>query len=176
AAIATNPAAVRVTRLDGRGKAFNWRITGIDLSGAEIISRGGFSVDRTPNRALVAHAKRDFRIRTACNRRLLTLAPVCRSSILRVRLLKLTSFDRVFPVTSHLPSSVKRGGMTLVTHHHSARAHAQREHYRVALTQELRVGLAIRDGIDLRDDDRWQLSVRPDRLPRRATQHLRRAR
>jgi len=40
----------------------------------------------------------------------------------------------------------------LVTHQHGARAHDQRELYRVALAQELRLGLAKRVGIDLRDN------------------------
>lgn len=40
----------------------------------------------------------------------------------------------------------------MVTHQYGARAHDQRELYRDALTQELRIGLSKRDGIDLRDD------------------------
>jgi hypothetical protein len=50
-----------------------------------------------------------------------------------------------------LTVACEMGGKTLVIHEKNAHAYDQRELYRVALTQELRLGLAKRDGIDLRD-------------------------
>lgn len=68
-----------------------------------------------------------------------------------VRFTKLLSLDPVLPLTGNHGVALTSGGNTLVTHQNDARAHDRRELYRGALKQELRIGLAQRDGIDLRD-------------------------